>query len=146
MGAQNWDNGGEGMWRPRCSGRGGWGGGPGFPGKAAVRGQEECAPADWHFGTVEITLSWKGRAPLHSLKGLTPPPQPTVTSGGCQHPIQIGLQEGNTLLRQRVATPAPSFFCSLPPWDELASSVLFLDPPGCSTAHILPGSLDTLKS
>ena len=71
MGAQNWDNGGEGMWRPRCSGQGG---SPGFPGKTAVRGQEECAPADWHFGTLEITLSWKGGLHCAASKGSRHPP------------------------------------------------------------------------
>lgn len=46
----------------------------GFLGKQQSEGRKNVHLLTGTLGPSEITVGWKGRAPLRSLKGLTPPP------------------------------------------------------------------------
>lgn len=66
---------------PTLLGAGG-GVGAGFPGKAEVRGREECAPADWHFGTLRKHCWLEGVGSTVQPQRAHATPEPKVISGG----------------------------------------------------------------
>lgn len=97
MVARNRDNGREGMCLPRAREAG-------FPGKAEVGGQVECALLTDALGPLEVTAGrrrgWGGSSTVQP-----PTAHPSPSQGGRRHPTHVGLPEGDALLRKKVMTP-----------------------------------------